>query len=374
MRLELTGKYRLRQEQEERGILIVDDEAVIREMFGRVLKGYRIFQADTAQKALEMLEHEDVDVVLTDVMMPGMNGIELLHRIKERQPNQVVIVMTGYTEKDIILQALRADADDFISKPFNLLQLKTTIEKVLEKRALKEQLVQLKKMDRLKSDFLGLISHKLKTPITTISLFIQNLARGIGDPEDPDFQRTMSMILEESEYLGSLIQDLLYYSDVILHEEEPQASQCKLDDLTREICADLHFPARKKELTLTCNLPEEFPEIFLDRQKITFTLRALLDNAIKFTPKGGSVTVTGQVHEHTVRILIADTGIGISREELPKVFEKFYQVDPSHTGQIRGFGMGLFYARQFLQDHGGNVVLESTLGEGTVAALILPYR
>ena len=110
------------------------------------------------------------------------------------------------------------------------------------------------------------------------------------------------------------------------------------------------------------------------RQKITFTLRALLDNAIKFTPKGGSVAVTGQVHEHTVRIRIADTGIGISREELPKVFEKFYQVDPSHTGQIRGFGMGLFYARQFLQDHGGNVVLESTLGSGTVATLILPYR
>jgi len=374
VRLELTGKYRLRQEQEERGILIVDDEAVIREMFGRVLKGYRIFQADTAQKALELLEHEEVDVVLTDVMMPGMNGIELLHRIKERQPNQVVIVMTGYTEKDIILQALRADADDFISKPFNLLQLKTTIEKVLEKRALKDQLVQLKKMDRLKSDFLGLISHKLKTPITTISLFIQNLARGIGDPDDPDFQRTMRLILEESEYLGSLIQDLLYYSDVILHEETPQPTLCKLDDLTREICSDLEFLARKKDISLKCDIVEEFPELKVDRQKITFTLRALLDNAVKFTPKGGQVKVSGQVLEHTIRIHIADNGIGISREELTKVFEKFYQVDPSNTGQIRGFGLGLFYARQFLQDHGGNVHLESSLGHGTVATMILPYR
>jgi CheY-like chemotaxis protein len=156
-------------------------------------------------------------------MMPQMNGLDLLKTVKEKEPNQVVVVMTGYADKEIVLRALKADADDFISKPINLLQLKTTIDKVLEKRALKEELVHLKRMDRLKSDFLGLISHKLKTPTTAISLFIQNLGQGIGDPADPAFQKTLSLIIEESQYLNYLIQDLLYYSEIILQEGLPDS-------------------------------------------------------------------------------------------------------------------------------------------------------
>ena len=97
--------------------------------------------------------------------------------------------MTGYADKDIILRALKADADDFIHKPINLLQLKTTIDKALEKKRLRRELVQLKQLDRIKSDFLGLISHKLRTPTTAISLFIQNLASGAVDIEEAGFSR-----------------------------------------------------------------------------------------------------------------------------------------------------------------------------------------
>ena len=108
-------------------------------------------------------------------MMPGMDGIELLKRIKEKEPTIVVIVMTGFAEKDVILNALKADADDFISKPLNLLQLKTAIDKALVKKALKEEIASLKSLDRLKSNFLSTISHKFRTPLTSISLFLQNL-------------------------------------------------------------------------------------------------------------------------------------------------------------------------------------------------------
>lgn len=355
-----------------RGILIVDDEDVIRELCAKALRGYRILQAADGAEALSILEKETVDVVLTDIMMPQMNGLDLLKAVKEREPTQVVVVMTGYADKEIILRALKADADDFISKPINLLQLKTTIDKALEKKALKEELVQLKRMDRLKSDFLGLISHKLKTPTTAISLFIQNLAQGIGDPTDPVFQKTLSLIMEESEYLNYLIKDLLYYSEIILQEGPPRLAPVNPGELTATVLKELQRYCQKKELTLQSSLNNSLPEMNLDRQRIAFALRALLENAIKFTPPGGTICLAAQVREDSVRLVVQDSGPGIPREELPKIFEKFYQVDPARTGQVRGFGLGLYYARQFAQNHGGNILLECPPGGGTVATLILP--
>jgi len=356
----------------ERCILIVDDESVIRDLCIKALRGYRTLQAANGEEALRVLAQERVDVILTDVMMPQMSGLDLLMSVKESEPNQVVVVMTGYADKDVILRALKADADDFISKPINLLQLKTTIDKVLEKKTLKEELLHLKRMDRLKSDFLGLISHKLKTPATAISLFIQNLEQGIGDPADPAFQQTLSLIIDESHYLNYLIQDLLYYSDIILQEGPPRLDPVNPGELAVAVISELKKDIEKKGLRLESSLTSALPEMRLDRQRIAFALRALLENAIKFTPPEGTVSLAAEAQEDSLRLVIKDSGPGIAREELPKVFEKFYQIDPAHTGQVRGFGLGLYYARQFAQDHGGSIQLTSTPGAGTVATLTLP--
>jgi len=159
VRVEAESAVQLRQDN-GRCILIVDDEKVIRELCCTALRGYRILQAADGAEALRILEQEPADVILTDIMMPQISGLDLLKTIKEREPTQLVVVMTGYADKEIILRALKADADDFISKPITLLQLKTTIDKVLEKKVLKEELVHLKRMDRLKSEFLGVNSHK----------------------------------------------------------------------------------------------------------------------------------------------------------------------------------------------------------------------
>lgn len=372
MRPEYAQNPSLQQKTEKGLVLVVDDDALIRDLCSRVLSDYRVLQADSGREALQLLERERVELVLTDVMMPDMNGLELLKALKEMEPTLAVVVMTGFPEKEIILRALKADADDFIAKPINLLQLKTTIDKVLEKKALKEELVHLKHMDRLKSEFLGLISHKLKTPTTAISLFIQNLSRGIGDPADPDFRHTLDLILKESAYLDHLIQDLLHYSEVLLQEGPPKLKEVDLRDLARSVLAELEDAACGRGVTLVDRLEELHVRLELDRKKIGFALRELLDNAVKFTPAGGSVTLAAESGGDAVRLVVRDSGQGISREDLPKIFEKFYQIDPAHTGQVRGFGLGLFYARQFVQSHGGTVKLTSEPGRGTVATLTLP--
>jgi len=362
----------LLQENDRPVILVVDDEEMIRDLCARALKEYRILQAENGQDALRVLQQQPADLILVDVMMPIMNGLELLQQLKEQDPSQLVIIMTGYADKDIILRALKAHADDFIAKPINLLQLKNAISNALEKKALHRELVQLKQMDRIKADFLGLISHKLRTPTTSISLFIQNLAGGAIAPSDPGFDEALQATSRESDYLAYLIQDLLYYSDIILGDAQAKTAWQDLKEIAVSVLAEKRQPVEQKGLTLYSTLTGNWPMIQLDRDRIFFALNALFDNAIKFTPAGGEITLSGQVSDSSLRLTISDNGPGIAAEELPKIFEKFYQIDPAHTGQVRGFGLGLFYARQFIRDHGGNISLKSTLGKGTEVTVELP--
>jgi len=374
VRIEMLGQPQLLQEKERPTILVVDDEELIRDLCMSALKGYRLLQAGNGQEALDLLDHQPVDLVLADVMMPVMNGLDLLMQIKERDPGQLVVIMTGYADKEVVLRALKADADDFIQKPINLLQLKTTIEKALEKRNLRRELSQLKQLDRIKADFLGLISHKLRTPTTSISLFIQNLASGTFDSTDPSFSEALKAIREESDYLAYLIQDLLYYSDIILQDEKPQLSRQDLREVAVNVLAEKRGAAAEKGIYLHNRLTGQWPALQMDRRRIHFALSALLDNAIKFSPRGSQVTLSGQIGEENISVSISDNGPGIAAEEVAKVFEKFYQIDPYKTGQVRGFGLGLFYARQFVRDHGGSMLLESSPGAGTTATITLPHK
>lgn len=361
----------LLQEQEAKTILIVDDEAIIRDLCSKALKGYRILEAANGNDALAMFDKHSVDVILTDVMMPGMNGIELLKRLKEREPTLVVIVMTGYAEKDIILNALRADADDFITKPLNLLQLKTAVDKALVKKAMKEEIASLRAMDRFKTSFLSLVSHKFRTPITSISLFLQNLAAGVYDPEDPTFKQYLPMMYEEACYLEYLVADLLAFSKVMDAGSSLRFTACDLKDIIARVVAESRETSRKAQIETAFEL-EDVQPVSLDREKISFALRQVIDNAFKFSNDPGRITLSLRKAGDDIVIVVRDAGIGISREELPKVFEKFYQVDAERTGQIRGFGLGLFYAREFVKLHNGTITIDSEIGRGTNVTITIP--
>jgi signal transduction histidine kinase len=353
-------------------ILIVDDEMVIRDLCAQALAGYRVLHAGNGQEALDILAHETVAEILTDVMMPVMNGLDLLARVKAQVPNQVVVVMTGFGDKDIILRALKTGADDFIQKPINLLQLKTSITQSLEKKALREELVQLKRMDRLKSDFLGLISHKLKTPITVISLFLQSLARDPACIQEPASQNNLKLILEESGYLSSLINDLLNFSNIILRDTQGEREQQNPVLLVNEALLELRELAERRQIRLDCRFADALPDFLGDRQQIEFSLRAVIENALKFSPTGSRVKIELGSDNRQVTLRVTDQGPGIPADEQTKIFERFYQIDPDRTGQVRGFGLGLFYARQFVRDHGGTIDLHSHPGQGSVFTLCFP--
>jgi signal transduction histidine kinase len=354
-------------------ILIVDDEVVIRELCAKALKDYDVFQAGTCEDALRLYEKESIDLILTDVMMPGGTGLDLLRQVKIIDPMAIVIIMTGFVEKDIILEALKEGADDFINKPLNLLQLKTVAEKALAKKALKEELANLKKLDHLKSIFLSLISHKLRTPITTISLFLQDIQHGVYDMTDPSFAQNVKMINDETIYLSRMVSDLLDFSQVMEAGEGLHREPC---DLNLIVAAIVHGSqeAQNKPGIETDFHEVPLPPLLLDRKKITFALQQIIDNAYKFSGEVGHVSISLHDAGDNVCVLVSDTGVGLPHDEIPKVFEKFYQIDPGNTGQVRGFGLGLFYAREFIRLHEGSVSLDSQPGLGATVTVMLPMQ
>jgi two-component system sensor histidine kinase/response regulator len=361
------------RDQQPKTIMIVDDEAIIRDLCRRALKDYRVVEAADGEEALAIFESGGIDVILTDVMMPKMGGIELLRRVKEIDPTIVVVIMTGFAEKEIILNALKADADEFITKPLNLLQLKTSVDKSLVKKALKEEIANLKSLDRFKTNFLSIVSHKFRTPITTISLFLQNFAGGVYDPEDETFRHNVGLIYEEARYLERLVADLLTFSRVMDTNAGLKLERCDLNMIIPKIFTESQEIAGNSGVTASFDL-EQIPPLLIDREKITFAIRQVIDNAYKFSVPEGTVLVSMKTASNGYKITVEDNGIGISREELPKIFEKFYQVDSSLTGQIRGFGLGLYYAKEFIRLHDGSITIDSEPGRGTRVTITLPLQ
>jgi two-component system sensor histidine kinase/response regulator len=361
------------EQQHAKTVLIVDDEPVIRDLCSKALTGYRVLQASNGEEALSIFQKGEIDVILTDVMMPGIGGIELLKRLKEIEPTLVVIVMTGFAEKDVILNALKADADDFITKPLNLLQLKTAVDKALVKKALKEEIANLKRMDRFKSNFLSMISHKFRTPITAISLFLQNLANGVYDPEDPTYRKYVRLTYEEACYLERLVGDLLAFSRAMDDGGGLNLEPCNPVDIVEQLLQITKTTANKPAVTIRL-IHEPLPPVLLDGDKFAFAVKQIVENAFKFSGDAGTIAVALKVCEGAFQVIVEDDGIGISREDLPKIFEKFYQVDSAHSGQIHGFGLGLCYAREFVKLHGGTIAVESELGKGARFTVAIPLR
>ncbi len=360
--------------QETRHCLCVDDEPVIRDLCINALENYHVIPARDGLEALDILESTDVDIVLSDVIMPKLGGLELLKKIKEKRPDQAVILMTGYSDKDLILEALKAGADDFINKPINLLQLSTTVDNVFEKQKLQRELIDLRRTDQLKNDFLGLISHKLKTPATAISLFIQNISEGIESPSDNNFKQMLDMVQAETVHLEQLIQDLLYFSEATLQENNLLLEPIDLGLIADRVAIAMQPAAHRKKIRFTnlVNPPLSAEPLMLNPQRISFAVRALIDNAIKFTQEEGSITIESKITDQQIKLLIKNSGIGIPQHELAKIFNKFYQVDPENTGQVRGFGLGLYYARDFIRSMGGQLYIDSRPGDDTVATIEFP--
>jgi two-component system, NarL family, sensor histidine kinase BarA len=272
-----------------------------------------------------------------------------------------VMIFTGH--KNLIASRLHIEA---VQESYRELQDKN--------QKLEDSYQKLKELDRLKSNFLATMSHELRTPLTSVIGYSEMMLEGLGGPLTAEQREYLGIIMEKGENLLQLITSILDISKIEAGRVRLVLSEVDAPQLMRDAVATLLPLARKKGLKVACE-PAQLPRIQADRDKLRQCLVNLCSNAVKFTPAGGNIVVRAEVlPDERLAVHVTDSGIGIAEDHVGKVFDVFYQVDGSSTREYGGAGLGLAIVKSFVEAHGGEVRVRSTLGVGSTFSLVLPIR
>jgi len=222
----------------------------------------------------------------------------------------------------------------------------------------------LRKLERVRRDFVANVSHEFRTPLTAIQGFAETLLAGaMNDPQNRE--RFLGIIVEHSRRLARLTEDLLMLSKMDADRLELEMRRIPVGPFV-ESCIETSMPrALEKDLKLLVNLADRVPDIAGDRRRLTEVLQNLLDNAIQYTPAGGQIMVSAGPRSGEVVFTVSDTGIGIPQADQPRIFERFYRVDVARSREVGGTGLGLSIAKHLVETHGGRIWVESEVGRGS---------
>jgi two-component system, OmpR family, sensor histidine kinase SenX3 len=232
---------------------------------------------------------------------------------------------------------------------------------------------ELRRVNKIRRDFVANVSHELKTPATSLRLLAESLEETID--EDPVQARLFATQLKrETERLSQLISDLLDLTRLESEERVENPVPVDVRGVLMSVLAQTRRVARKKNITLQWKRFGRAAQYTVrgDETQLTSMFSNLVDNAVKYTPPGGRVEVTGGFEDSEVVIRISDTGIGIPEAKLPRIFERFYRVDKARSKETGGTGLGLSIVKHVAENHGGRVAVESTPGEGSTFTVYLP--
>jgi signal transduction histidine kinase len=233
--------------------------------------------------------------------------------------------------------------------------------------AFNRMIAELEDLERSRRDLVANVSHELKTPITAIRAHLENLADGV-EQADP---RTLQVMLSQTERLGRLVDQLLDLSRLESGEVPFQREVVPISPLVARVISEITMGRAISDVRLEPDVPDDVA-VEADPERIHQVLFNLVDNAVRFTPPGGEIRIIAREREGRVEIRVADTGVGIAAEHLPRVFERFYRVDPSRSRDDGGTGIGLAIARSIVEAHGGKIVAESDPGRGSMFTFDLP--
>jgi two-component system phosphate regulon sensor histidine kinase PhoR len=225
-------------------------------------------------------------------------------------------------------------------------------------------ITELRKLERVRRDFVANVSHELRTPLTAIQGFTETLLAGaMDDPQNRG--RFLEIILEHSRRLAHLTEDLLMLSKMDAERLELEIRRLSVSQLVESCLETSQRRAVQKDLRISFNLPPHVPDIAGDRRRLAEVLQNLLDNAIQYTLPGGEIVVRAETGQNEVILTVSDTGIGIPKADQPRIFERFYRVDVARSREAGGTGLGLAIAKHLVEVHGGRLWVESEVGQGS---------
>lgn len=379
-------------------ILIVDDDPALLQALPQALNlrmdGIEVHTSDSALEALKLIRDHNYDAIVSDIRMPGMDGLALLEKIGELRPDIPTLLITGHGEHNLAVQALRGGAYDFIQKPIDRDYLVAALKRAIQAHQLRTQVFEqqlalklhAKALERMvqkrtqelveanaaKDKLLRIISHELKTPLTSLKGMTQLLYR---QSTKADSAEVVSMGLEDMERslhrMEVLVNDLL---DTSLIETNMFVLHRKRYDLVK-ICRNLidEYTAGTGP-SLTFEIPGEPVEVEVDADRIGQVIINLLTNARKYSAKGSPITVILQQVGYEAIVSVRDMGIGIPAEMQTSIFEPFFRVPgvEVQTGSHTGLGLGLYISRKIIERHGGHIDVESAPENGSTFSVVLP--
>lgn len=385
-------------------ILVVDDEPqferlVLQRLRRQIRAGkYNFVFARNGKEALRILEEQaDIQVVLSDINMPEMDGLELITKIHATYPMIRVVIVSAYGDMDNIRQAMNQGAFDFVTKPIDFANLETTIQKTLrevemihqakeaERLAAKNE--QLMELDQLKSELFTNIAHEFRTPLTVILGMAEQIERS---PENW-LDKGVNMIRRNGGQLLHLVNELLELRQLEAGKLRLREIHTDVVPFIKNIAESFRPMMESKDLMLHLLISEKELAMDYDPERLLTLLSNLLSNAIKYTPMGGHIylqldqvkenqsnTSTTQAH---LRLRIKDSGIGIAEADLPHLFDRYFQAEITEgaleslgKGKLSRSGVGLSFVYQLTNLMGGNIEVESKLGEGSTFTLWLPIK
>ncbi len=397
-------------------VLLVEDGAIDRLLIERILAECQHpveFAADSAgslSAAAECLDNGEYDVILLDLMLPDSDGLDTVRKIKEINSHVPIVVLTGLDDDQTGLSAIKIGAMDYLVKgqvldkilvrtiqyaiERNLMQqalqeahdkLEIQVEERTRKLSqanelLKKEVVERKKTEekiikamKIKSQFVSTVSHELRTPLAAlkegIRLVVQEKTGQLND-EQKEF---LNLAKRNVDRLARLINNVMDFQKLEADRMNFDFCENDINEVVKDAYDTMAPAAKSIGLDLQLKLEDNLPKVKIDRDRITQVITNMVNNAIKFTEKGG-ITLTTRRRENVIQVSVSDTGCGIRKEDLPRVFHEFEQLGQGGDRQTGGAGLGLAISKTIIEQHRGKICAESEYAEGATFHFVLPIK
>ena len=354
-------------------ILIVDDVKDNVELMDQFFssKGYETSLAFGGKEALEKAEKENPDIILLDIMMPDLDGFEVCRILKKERThfkNIPIILVTAKDDVESKIQGLSIGADDYVAKPYDIKELEARVKSALR---LKHALDELKELNELKNQFLGMASHDIKGPVTRIEKAAEALLKQKGELSSQQVEQ-LARVQKEARGIFNLLSDLLNVVKIETRQLGIQKREVDISKLLEEVTHMNQMMAEAKGIALEFVIEKEVKKIEADPDRLLEVIDNLVINAIKFSKKGQSVSLALKNVHGGVEFSVSDTGVGIPKDEIPKLFQRFSKLSPKPTAGESGTGLGLSICKEIIDLHKGKIDVESDVGCGTKVKVFLP--
>ncbi len=371
-------------------ILLIEDELEVRESYVDMF-AFLNLEVDTAENGKQGLEKLDVkhyDIIVTDLNMPEIDGLETMRRVKKKDPDIEVIVITGFATIENAVGAMKQGAFDYITKPVSLEHVKIVMNKCIQKimarkenQTLRDTNSQLRELNELKDKFITITNHELRTPLAVLRGYFDLIEMELENSGNDELTEYASIINHTITEMMDMIESMHDLSSFKKYVSKLDRAIVDINDIVTEVTKEVRVLFENRDIQFDIHTDENTLSAFVDKKMIFKAVRELIQNALKYTDKGGAVTITAQSipARNQIYISVKDTGIGIPLDKQEMIFEPFYEVqDVLHHSTSKtdfmggGIGVGLSLTKEIIESNGGELVVESQPQHGSTFTIILP--